>query len=96
MMDPAIIETFAAAFTEESLEASRNAIALSLVTSAETAVEINLKRVGDRETSAIRVTTYAERLDMLRTIRAALALMREEILEPDSPFPDFSWSAVDP
>lgn len=71
-MHEAYIEALEGAFDLEALKAARREVAIALATAAENTLEISLKRSDGRETSAIRVTSYQERMAFLQAAKTII------------------------
>lgn len=93
----AYVEALAESYTLESLREARTQVALNLASRAARSLEVNLKTIDGRTTSAIVVSTYQEKLDFLTAARAAIArLDTDGHLSGGGVKTDFSQSYVDP
>lgn len=97
MTGEAYIEALTEAFDLAGLKQARTDVALNLATRSARSLEINLKRTDGRETSAIVVATYEEKLAFLTACRAAIAKMEgTDLPELGGLRTDFSNQFVDP
>lgn len=92
----AYVNALADAFTLSSLREARTEVALALAARAARNLEVNLKRVDGRETSAIALSTYQEKLDFLTAAEAAIAKLDGGTVPGGGIRTDFSQSYVDP
>lgn len=71
-MHDAYIDALDGAFDLQSLKEARADVAIALATGAKNLVEINLKRSDGRETAAIQVTTFQERMAFLSAAKTII------------------------
>lgn len=96
MFSEAYIDALEGAFDIESLKQARNEVAIALATGAKNLVEINLRRTDGRETSAIAVTTYQERMAFLTAAKTLIDRAEGRGAANSGIKTDFSQVPVDP
>lgn len=96
MVFESLISTFCEDLTLTELKEYRKKIAVVILNGSSEPLEINLKRVGDRETGAIRVVTDEQRAQVLAVLVAAIADKEGNPRDPNSVQTDFSKAFIDP
>lgn len=96
MIHEAYLDALDGAFDLDALKEARTAVALALATGAKNLLEINLKRADGRETSAIVVTTYQERMAFLAAAKTLIDRAEGRGAANSGIKTDFSRVPVDP